>query len=554
MNARATVLLISVLALAGCTNYATISETRPVFHPAPTSVGRVQTAQKDIADASLRVQREPLAALGEYLAAAQSAARELQHDPHNTAARDAYNFALARVFSTIKEANLAPWSKPLRVPSAGGDFILTHKPDPRPQWNPALYEFTPADQMDIRGSYVGERTTKAGIGAPLVAVGRQPNERAVQDFSVPRAIYGITGVIRFSGTHAEVNFLDPLSTERVQFAGHSFPLAADYTAPLAVMMVNFNPAKYERARLLRPEAYVNTTRTARLQPYDPNKTVVLFIHGLMDSAATWMPMLNELRGNEQIRRHYQFWFYSYPSGYPYPYSASILRHDLDAIEKRYPLQRKMVVVGHSMGGCISQLLITDPGDKIWLETFHKPPAQVPMPAESKKILTESIIFRHRPEVGRVIFISSPLRGSEFASGWIGRLGTSFIKSPGKLLSAGNEALKFATLQTGDLRLKRIPDSVDTLAPNNHFVRAINTFPMTPGIPYHVISGDRGLGGNKDHTKPVMSDGIVPYWSSHLDGAVSELVVPSHHSAHQNPQGIAEVKRILIKYCESESTP
>ena len=41
-----------------------------------------------------------------------------------------------------------------------------------------------------------------------------------------------------------------------------------------------------------------------------------------------------------------------------------------------------------------------------------------------------------------------------------------------------------------------------------------------------------------------SDGIVPYWSSHLDGAQSELVVRSSHNAHQNPQAIAEVKRIL----------
>ena len=90
----------------------------------------------------------------------------------------------------------------------------------------------------------------------------------------------------------------------------------------------------------------------------------------------------------------------------------------------------------------------------------------------------------------------------------------------------------------------MPNSVDTLSPNNRFVKAINTVPLTPGIPYHVICGDRGKGGNKDKTKPVMSDGIVPYWSSHMDGAQSELIVPSGHSAHQNPQAIAEVKRIL----------
>lgn len=83
-----------------------------------------------------------------------------------------------------------------------------------------------------------------------------------------------------------------------------------------------------------------------------------------------------------------------------------------------------------------------------------------------------------------------------------------------------------------------------LAPNNRFVKAINTVPLAPGIPYHVICGDRGLGGNKDRTKPVCSDGVVPYWSSHMPGALSELIVPSDHGAHQNPQAIAEVKRIL----------
>ena len=96
-----------------------------------------------------------------------------------------------------------------------------------------------------------------------------------------------------------------------------------------------------------------------------------------------------------------------------------------------------------------------------------------------------------------------------------------------------------TLDAGALKLKRIPNSVDTLAPNNRFVKAINTIPITPGIPYHSIIGDRGRGDT-----PNSSDGVVPYWSSHLDGAQSELIVPSNHSAHQNPRAIEEVRRIL----------
>jgi hypothetical protein len=204
----------------------------------------------------------------------------------------------------------------------------------------------------------------------------------------------------------------------------------------------------------------------------------------------------------------------------------------------------MVVIGHSMGGCISRLLITDAGEKIWMGVLHKHPDEVPLSAETKKLLTDAFIFQHRPEVGRVIFVSSPLRGADLATNWVGRISSSLVKAPGKLLKTGNEVLKIFTFGSGEMKLTRIPNSVDTLAPNHRFVKLINTIPLTPGIPYHVICGDRGKGSNKDTTKPVMSDGVVPYWSSHLDDAQSELIVPSNHSAHQNPQAIAEVKRIL----------
>ncbi len=79
--------------------------------------------------------------------------------------------------------------------------------------------------------------------------------------------------------------------ETVRMDGQIFPLAADFTVPLAVMLASTNPKKLELTRLLNPAKYAETPRISRLQPYDPNKTVVLVIHGLMDSPATWAPML-----------------------------------------------------------------------------------------------------------------------------------------------------------------------------------------------------------------------------------------------------------------------
>ena len=52
-------------------------------------------------------------------------------------------------------------------------------------------------------------------------------------------------------------------------------------------------------------------------------------------------------------------------------------------------------------------------------------------------------------------------------------------------------------------------------------------------------GDRGRGGAEKS-----SDGAVTYASSHLPGASSELIVPSNHRTYDNPEALAEVKRIL----------
>jgi pimeloyl-ACP methyl ester carboxylesterase len=549
----AAAILTSVFFLNGCAQYATVSERYPQFRPVRTADGSLVNAQAVIATAMRQQSRDPLAAIGSLLNAADEAAQQLQRNPHDTGARDDYNFATARIFTIIRREKIDPWTRPLRVPAAGGDFLLTNRPPKLKVANPALYEFTPADQFDVKGTYVTKRTVKPGVGAPLVAVGKDMRADAKTQFAPARTFYGVTAVLHFEAARDRsevrrvmVAFEDPLAVETTTLGSRTFPLAADFTVPLAVMLARENPKKLEVSRVLNPEKYAGTAHIVRLQPYDPNKTVVIVTHGLMDSPATWAPMINTLRGDPFIREHYQFWFYSYPSGYPYPYSAAIMREQLDAVEKRFPLRKPVVLIGHSMGSLISRLMITDSGNKLWMGTFGKPPSQTRFSPHTQKMLEESLIFRHRPEVGRVIFISGPHRGAEMAEGWVGRLASRLVRTPFALLRVGNEMRKSMVHDSTALRLgsSGVPNSVDTLAPNNRFVKLINTVPITPGIPYHSIIGDRGQGGHKDQTRPESTDGIVPYWSSHLEGAKSELIVPSHHSAHQNPQAIAEVRRIL----------
>jgi hypothetical protein len=112
-------------------------------------------------------------------------------------------------------------------------------------------------------------------------------------------------------------------------------------------------------------------------------------------------------------------------------------------------------------------------------------------------------------------------------------------SPG----AGDAAIPFEIKAAGGVdkpNRMHFPTSIDTLSPNNRFVRALNNLPIAHHIPYHSIMGDRGRGDT-----PNSSDGVVAYSSSHLDGAQSERIVSSDHGAHQNMEGIEEVHRILL---------
>jgi pimeloyl-ACP methyl ester carboxylesterase len=536
--------LLALAAFSGCSHYATVREKEPTHrYKATTPVGQIIRA------AILMPGRDPAAVLGGYLDAASAAAEVLKKSPRDRDALRDYNFAVARVFESIHDANLRPWAAPVVAMGKSGKWELSQAFERRPEIPADLFECLPADRYEFRGTYVKSHNVKNGLGAPLIIGSKENVEVTLFDPFAPgsHTYYGGTGLLRFNGRRAVLETLDPLAVETVKLGSHTFPLAADFTASLAYGLAKKDPKFFEIARLLRPQKYAESARLARLQSYDPKKIPVICVHGLMDSHATWTPMITALRTDPIVRANYQFWFYSYPSGYPYPFSAAIMRRQLDNIKKAYPSHKKAIVIGHSMGGLVSRTMITDSGMSIWNQYYSKPPEQIGFSDAARQVLTDSLIFKSRPDISRAIFIAAPHRGADMAANWIGKLGERLVKAPFTLLEIANETRKFVMLDPTVTTLNRIPNSVSTLSPENRFVKTINTLPIAKGIPYHSIIGDRGKGGNRDTSKPVSSDGFVPYWSSHLPGAESELIIPTNHSAHRSPQAIDEVRRILIKH-------
>jgi hypothetical protein len=67
-------------------------------------------------------------------------------------------------------------------------------------------------------------------------------------------------------------------------------------------------------------------------------------------------------------------------------------------------------------------------------------------------------------------------------------------------------------------------------------------------PHNSIIGDRGRGDT-----PKSSDGVVPSWSSHLDTAQSERIVPTDHGAMNHPKAVEEVRRILLQQLRGDNS-
>ena len=527
---------LSIFGWCGCTHLATVKTTEPRVPTIAASEDELALAKRYLAEAE---RAQPLLSLGEDLSAAKLSLQVLERRPNDSSAQSIYNFSVARAVENIERAKIQPWRHRIDIVNDGSTYTLTTPKRIDSEHDPGRYDLFPTDSLKIGGTFFKTRSAVSGIGAPLVAVARSENPQFRQQYKLPRVYAPVTAVIRFSGQNAELDFVDPIKSERIALSKRTFTLAVDLSAPTAMLIARERPERLGFSRLMNPAKYADTATLAQLQQYDPTRTPVIFVHGLQETGASWAPMIDSLREDRWIRKHYQFWFYSYPSGYPYPYSAALFRHDLDGIERTFPDHKRVVLVGHSMGGIICRLMITDAGDKIWRDLFGTSPAKTPLAGDERKLLEESLIFNRRSDVQRAVFISTPHRGSTLASGWIGRIGSGLVRTPRLFTPIYQEMKPLLVDDPAAAALKRMPNSIDTLEPNDRFVLAVNKLPITPGIPYHSIMGDRGRGDT-----PNSSDGIVPYWSSHLDGAQSELIVPSDHGAQYNPQAIREVERIL----------
>ena len=254
----------------------------------------------------------------------------------------------------------------------------------------------------------------------------------------------------------------------------------------------------------------------------------------------WLPVMAAFESDPVLRGKFQFWVFAYPTGDPIAYSALRLRQALKSVYEVYPETRDMVIINHSLGGDLTHLQVINTGDAIIKGIFkdNAPRIMAELPADS--LVKEALIFMANPRIKRVVFICAPHRGAPLASNQIGTFGARLIMLPGQIVTGiGSKVLQAATSAAG-VKGAYLPNSIHGLEPDSPLLLSMNTVPIE--APFHSIIGN---GGRRNVPLKESSDGVVPYWSSHLDGALSEKIVPAiHTTAFQNPEAITEMKRIL----------
>ena len=398
---------------------------------------------------------------------------------------------------------------------------------------------------------------RAGLGAPLVGIRYKTSEREEEMANfLPKGLHlpitlAITetrevGKGKARRTLVSLAIYDPTKRDRVLIKGRSIPLAADFSAPVLIM------ASGENEHLMGLFGFLNARRHAKdsgiylLEPYDPDRIPLLLSHGLISAPLIWREIVPELMSETDIARRYQILAFRYPTSYAIAESGELQRNELEKLREYYdpdgndPLSKNMVVAGHSMGGVLSNMLITDFGTRIWKEISDGPFEVVAADWPNKEAASGLLFFNYDEATQRAIFFSTPHRGANMANSSVAGALSQLAKMPKNvLLGTANFVTKGSREGLKYQSKARKLTSVQSLRPDSPLLLAMDKSPKKPGVYYHSIIGDRGKGDT-----PESSDGVVDYWSSHLDGAESELIVPTDHRSYKDPGAVEELKRIL----------
>jgi triacylglycerol esterase/lipase EstA (alpha/beta hydrolase family) len=494
-------------------------------------------------------------------------------EDRQTQVRDYYNLAVQEVSSILFVRQRT--SEDADDPNAAiriGTWLI--QPDlsqlPKSRGQRQLKELIPASTIAFTG--LRSEYRRDGFGAELVAaidaensastsavvgqVNRDVHRSRQRDASWSAMPYRVlTALAHFPGrtvteilsTHeVSIPVYDPYEHKQLKINNQQVPLAGQFTAGYGLWLARSGFARQSIRTLLGREQSIERPHLYLMQPYDPARRVVVLIHGLASSPEAWVNVANEIMGDERLRQRYQIWQIYYPTNFPVAVSHFQIRNTIQSVLRHFdpdhtaPASRDMVLVGHSMGGLIARLMVSSSESTAMSQLIEGSDLNSRRKLRLQARLGQLINFKPMPQVRRAIFLAAPHQGTPIARNRLSMLLAQIIRLPLTILQDLTDPVLDGDAAAPGQTPIRLPNSIDNLRDDDQFIRAAANIPISQGVKYHSIIARVSADGALEDT----NDGLVPYRSSHLSGAVSEKVIVSGHSVQETASAILELRRIL----------
>ena len=352
-------------------------------------------------------------------------------------------------------------------------------------------------------------------------------------------------------TEFQLKIFNPYLYDHTKIENKTYPLAANFSAPYGTWLAANNLNKAAYLSLIDRDENLTMPHLYMLEPYNPNKKVVVLVHGLASSPEAWIRLTNDIMGDSVLRDNYQIWQVFYSTNMPILESRyqinAIIQQGFELVDAQDSAYKDAVLVGHSMGGIIARLLVSQ-------ANIQNQAKEIVNNKKYQEQIDTDPLFRARlnmepiPNFSRAIFLSSPHRGTSYADRWFTLALRKIIRLPGAFLSA------FADTLQGEINIKDLSKDINhgliqngpsDLSKNSDFTQITKHIEPYKELKFHSIMGNI----TKSSDPEVITDGIVPYTSAHLDNALSEKIIHGGHSIQETPEAVLELRRILHLHLE-----
>ncbi|WP_068036323.1 hypothetical protein [Psychrobacter sp. P11G5] len=325
----------------------------------------------------------------------------------------------------------------------------------------------------------------------------------------------MTGVVKpigdsvldvLSSNQLDIHLYNPYRSNSVNILGNDYPLAANFSAGYGLWLAENQLDGVGYLNLLTRRQETTLPKLFMLEPYDPNKRVIVMIHGLASSPATWVNLTNDIFSDDKLRDNYQVWQIFYPTNLP-------------ILENRYQIQKLLettyqqtdpngqnrasknsVIVSHSMGAIISRMMLSDDNlaknldaldDKNLISDSAKRQIdQTLRQAFGKEEIRKRFQLQTLPQVDTAVFLSAPFQGTDYADRWFTRALRRIIYLPISLVKTVTDNL--ATIATqGDLAQNPLgalylQNGASQLSNKSSFIQLTKDITINDRITYHSI--------------------------------------------------------------------